>query len=103
MPEYELKINKKIRIKLNKKKLYATPRVKKEGVEIDENLNWHNHINDIATMVNRENTFLFKTRNCVSQKTLTSIYFIIFDSNLNYTNLIKSQNSNAIQQILILQ
>ena len=34
---------------------------------------------------------------------LRSIYFAIFDSHLNYVNLIRAQISNAIQQIIILQ
>ena len=34
---------------------------------------------------------------------LRSIYFAIFDSYLNYVNLIRAQISNAIQQIIILQ
>ena len=92
----------KIKIKLNRKRLYPTPSVKYLGVKIDENLNWHHHINDLAAKLNRANALLFKIRNYVNQKVLRSIYFAIFDSHLNYANLIWAQNSNAIQQIIIL-
>ena len=66
-------------------------------------MNWHHHINDLAAKLNRANALLFKIRNYVNQKVLRSIYFAIFDSHLNYANLIWAQNSNAIQQIIILQ
>ena len=93
----------KIKIKLNRKRLYPTPSVKYLGVKIDENLNWHHHINDLAAKLNRANALLFKIRNYVNQKVLRSTYFAIFDSHLNNANLIWAQNSDAIQQIIILQ
>ena len=93
-----------IMIKLNRKRLYPTPSVKYLGVvKIDENLNWHHHINDLATKLNRVNVLLFKISNYVNQEVLRSIYFAIFDSHPTYANLIWAQNSNAIQQIIIVQ
>ena len=77
-----------IKIKLNRKRLYPTPSVKYLGVKIDENLNWHHHINDLAAKLNRANALLFKIRNYANQKVLRSIYFAIFASHLNYANLI---------------
>ena len=67
-----------IKIKFNRKRLYPTPSVKYLGVKIDENLNWHHHIHDLAAKLNRANAFLFKIRNYVNQKLLRSIYFAIF-------------------------
>ena len=92
-------MNNKIKIKLNRKRLYRTPSVKYLGVKIDENLNWHHHINELTAKLNRANALLFKIRNYVNQKVLRSIYFAI-DSHLNYDNLIWAQNFNAIQQIM---
>ena len=92
-----------IKIKLNRKRHHPTPSVKYLGLKIDENLNWHHHINDLAAKLNRANALLFRIRNYVNQKVLRSIYFAIFDSHLNYGNLIWHQNSNAIQRIIILQ
>ena len=74
-------------IKLNRKRLYPTPSVKHLGVKIDENLNWNHLINDLAAKLNGASALLFKIRN-VNQKVLRSIYFAIFDSHLNYANLI---------------
>ena len=92
-----------IKIKLNRKRLYPAPNLKYLGVKIDENLNWYHHINDQAAKLNRANALLFKIRNYVNQKVLTSIYFAIFDSHFNYANLICAQNSDAIQWIIILK
>ena len=86
-----------IKVKLNRKRLYPTASVKYRGVKIDENLNWHHHINDLAIKLNRANALFFKIRNYVNQKVLRSIYFLIFDSHLNYANLTWAQNSNTIQ------
>ena len=96
-------LDREIKIKLNRKRFYPTPSVKYLGVKIDESLNWYHHINDLAAKLNRANVLLFKIRNYVNQKLLRSIYFAIFDSHLNYVNLIWTQNSNAIQKITILQ
>ena len=42
-----------IKIKLNR--LYLSQSVKYPGIKIDENLNWKDHINDIAVKLNRVN------------------------------------------------
>ena len=54
--------------------------VKYLGVTIDENLNYHHHINDLAAKLKKINALLFKIRNCVNEKILRSVYFTIFDS-----------------------
>ena len=38
-----------IKIKLSRKRLYPSNSIKYLGVKIDENLNWKDHIHDIAT------------------------------------------------------
>ena len=65
-------LDQKIKIKLNRNRLYPTPSVKylDTGVKIDENMNWHHHINDLAAKLNRANALLFKIRNYVNQKVL---------------------------------
>ena len=93
----------KIKIMLNKKRLYPTPSVKYLAVKIDQNLNWHHHINYLAAKLNRANALLIKIRNYVNPNVLRSIYFAMFYSHLNYASLIWAQNSNVIQQIIILQ
>ena len=44
-----------IKIKLSRQKLYLSQSVKYPGIKIDENLNWKDHINDIAVKLNRVN------------------------------------------------
>ena len=58
----------KINIKLNR--LSPTPSAKNLEIKIDENLNWHHHINHIAAKLNCVNALLFKIRNYVNQKVL---------------------------------
>ena len=72
-------------------------------MEIDENLNWEQHIHDIAIKLNRANALLFTIRNYVNKHILRTIYFAIFDSHINYTNLIWGQNLHAVNRIVILQ
>ena len=47
---------------------------------------------DIAAKLYRANELLHKIWNNVSFNTFTAIYFAIFDSNINYANLIWEQN-----------
>lgn len=74
------------RIKLNRNRLYLLtlyPGVKYLRMKIVENLNWCHHIKDLAAKLNITNTLLFQIRNYANQKILGSIYFAIFDSDLN--------------------
>ena len=90
-------------VKINRKRLYPTDSVKYLGVGIDKNLNWKHHVSDIAIKLNRANALLFKIRNFVNVKTLKAIYYVIFDSHINYANVIWAQNSNAVNRVSILK
>ena len=92
-----------IKIKLNCKRLYPSKSVKYLGIKIDENLNWKQHIHDIAIKLNRANALLSIIRNYVNKLTLRTIYFAIFDSHINYANLIWGQNLHSLSRIIILQ
>ena len=46
---------------------------------------------------------LYKVREFASTDTLRSIYYAIFDSHLNYGNLVCGQNTNAIKRLTVLQ
>ena len=72
-------------------------------IKIDENLNSKQHIHDIAIKLNRANTLLPVIRNYVYKHTLRTIYFVIFDSHINYINLIWDQNLHALSRTVILQ
>ena len=56
-----------------------------------------------SVKLNRPNALLFKIRKFVDDKILRSIYFAIFESNLNYCSLVWAQNYNAINRLVILQ
>ena len=97
------KLNSPIKIKLNRKRLYPSKSVKYLGIKIDENLNWKQHIHDMAIKLNRANSLLFIIRNYVNKHILRTIYFSIFDSHISYANLIWGQNLHAVSRIVILQ
>ena len=59
-----------IRIKHSRKRLYPSNSIRYLSVKIDENLNWKDHIHNIATRLNRANALLFKIRNYVNFNTL---------------------------------
>ena len=82
------KLDSPIKIKLNCKRLYPSKSVKYLGIKIDENLNWKQHIHDIAIKLNRANPLLFTIINYVNKRILRTIYFPIFDSHINFANLI---------------
>ena len=76
------KIDFDLKLKLNGKRLYPTKSVKYQGIKIDENLTWIDHINDTAIKLNKANTRLFKVREFVNIKILSSLYYAIFDCQL---------------------
>ena len=97
------KLDCEVKIKLNRKQLYPTDSVKYLGIRIDKNLNWKHHVSDIAIKLNRANALLFKIRNFVNVNTLKTIYYAIFDSHINYANVIWAQIFNAVNRVSVLQ
>ena len=95
------KLDSEIKIKLNRKRLYPSQSVRYLGIKTDQNLNWKDHINDIAVKLNRANALLVKITNFVNIILKTN-YFAIFDFHINYANLVWAQNSNAMSRILTL-
>ena len=76
------KIDSEVKIKLSRKRLYPTDRVKYLDNRIDENFNWKQHVSDIIIKLNRANALLFKIRNFVNVNTLKTIYYEIFNSHI---------------------
>ena len=97
------KLDSSIKIKLSRNRLYPSRSVKYYAIKTDEKLNWKQHIHDIAIKLNRANALLFTIRNYVNRYILRTIYFAIFDTHINYDNLIWSQNLNAVTRIEILK
>ena len=92
-----------IKSKLSRKRLFPTDSDKYLGVKIDGSLLWKFHIGYLSVKLNRSSALLFKIRNLVNNSILRTIYFSIFESHLNYCSLVWSQNSHAINQIVVLQ
>ena len=63
------KLDFEFEIKLNGKKLFATNSVKYLGTKVDKQLNWRDHVNEIAIKLNRVNAMLNKVREFVSTDT----------------------------------
>ena len=72
--------------------------IKYLGIKINENFNWKQNIHDIAIKLNRANTLLSIVRNYVNKHSLRTIYFAIFDSHINYVNLIRDQKIVILQK-----
>ena len=85
------KVDSPVKIKLNCKRIYPSKSVKYLGIKINKNFNWKQHIHDISIKLNRGNAVLSIIRNYVNKHTLRTIYFAIFDSHINYVNLIWDQ------------
>ena len=99
----EKKFEGDLKIKLCGKELYPTESFKHIDVNINTNLNWEHHVNDLSIKLNGANDLLFKMKNYVNLKILRSIYFAIWDSYLLYCCLVWAENSSTIQRIVILQ
>ena len=97
------KLDSPIKIEPSRKRLYASDSVKHLGIKTDENLNWKQHINDIAKKLNRAKALLFAIRNNFNRHVLRTIYYAIFNTHINYANLIWRKNLNAVSGIVILQ
>ena len=82
------KLNFDLKLKLNGKRLYPTKSVKCLGFKFDRNLTWIDHINDTAIELNRTNAVLFEVKEFINIKILKSIYYVIFDYQLNYANTV---------------
>ena len=74
-------------IKLNNFILTPEKTVTYLGIEIDENLSWYKQIEILAKKL---------SRNYVSKKTLTSIYYSLFHSNIVYGSPVWSFMSQTI-------
>ena len=66
------------------------------GIEIDENLSWNKQIEIVVKKLSRTNSILSKLRYYVSKKTLTSIYYSLFQLYIVYSSTVWSFKSQKI-------
>ena len=74
------------------------------GLWIDENLNWHKHINTLINKLKRNLSLLQNTRNLFDQSTLKLIYHAHLQSHINYGlvvfgGMINSETLSRLQRI----
>ena len=89
-----------LKLNLNGKRLYTTDSVKYLTIKIDENVNWHQQINNVAVKLNKANAMLSKVRHFVDKKTLKSIYHAIVELHLFHSYHVWAQNTNSIKRLL---
>ena len=92
-----------LKIKLCRKRIYASQYVKYLSVFIDENLNWKKHISQISTKLMKGNAMLSKLRHFVNKDILLSVYCGIFHSHLAYLCLVWGQAKFSLNRITSLQ
>ena len=68
-----------------------------------KNLTCIDHVNDTAIRLNRANAMLFKVREFLNIKILKSIYYAVFDCQVNYGNTVWGQNRYSMNRLIILQ
>ena len=92
-----------LEIKLNGKRLYETDSVRCLGILIDKRLTRKPQINNVALKLNKANDMWSKLRHVSDIKTLSSVYYAIFESHLCYASLIWAQNTNSVKRLQLLQ
>ena len=92
-----------LKIKLNAKRLYETDSVKYLGIQINKRLTRKQQINHVALKLNKANAMLSKLRHALNIRTLTSVYYSIFESYLFYASLGWAQNTNSVKRLHLLQ
>ena len=91
-------------IKLNNFILTPEKTVTYLGIKIDENLSWNKQIEILAKKLSRTNGILSKLRYYVSKKTLTSIYYSLFQSYIVHGSTVWSFTSQKnMKKIFVFQ
>ena len=77
-------ITKHLNFRISGQKIEISTRVKYLGVQIDQHLNWNEHIKIIIPKLSRAIGVLSKIRHYVPKFFLKTIYYSIFNSHLIY-------------------
>ena len=78
------KINIRLTLKLNQKKLFESSKIKYFGLILDNKLNWKPHITELCKKLGGAVGMLYKIRTLCPASTLKSLYFSLFHSHLSY-------------------
>ena len=92
-----------LKIKLNGKRLYETDWAWYLEIQIDKRLTWKQQTIRVALKLKRANAMLSKLRDMLDMKTLSSVYYDIFESHLCYASLVWTQNTDSVKRYHLLQ
>ena len=79
-------ITKHLNFRISGQKIEISTRVKYLGIQIDQHLNWNEHIKNIIPKLSRAIGVLSKIRHYVPKFFLKTIYYSIFNSHLIYAS-----------------
>ena len=93
--------NSRITLKLNKKTIYESKKLRYLGLIVDNKLSWRYHIHELTKKLSRTNGILNKLKNLgLPNSTLLSIYSSLFQSHMSYGLCIWGQTcSNYLKKI----
>ena len=74
-------------LKLNHFEITRTTSIKFLGVMIDENLNWTDHIHILENKLSKNIGLLYRAKQYLDEKAMTTLYFSFFHSYLTYGNI----------------
>ena len=83
-------VTKHFNFRTSGQKIEISKRVKYLGIQIDQHLNWNEHIKNIITKLTRAIGILSKISHYLPKFLLKTIYFSIFNSHLIYACQVKS-------------
>ena len=74
------------------------------GIYLDENLSFNYHINILTSKLNRSLYCINKSKNLLTKKALTTLYFALIHSHLNYCpTIFGCANKTLINKITLVQ
>ena len=89
-------ITRKLNFRVSGKKIPLSKETRYLGVILDENLTFQSQIASLKKKLSRAVGILAKLRHYLSNDTLKSIYFALFDSHMRYGSQIWGQNSQEV-------
>ena len=78
------KLENRVVLKLNGKKIYESRKIKYLGLIMDDRLTWRFHINELCKKLGRAVGMFYKLRHLCPKKVLRSLYYSLFNSHLTY-------------------
>ena len=101
LPEHKQPTNSNLILKIEDSNLLITNTTKFLGVTIDNNLSWHDHINNVIKKVSTNKLLIGKSRNFLSIAAKRNIYYAHIHFHLLYANAIWSGHMKSKQRLNI--